>query len=64
MTIQTDAPNASSQLAPTDDIRPEKRSTAAIVLEAAWDLHTRELAVTRETVTLAGIVFRICKVIP
>lgn len=50
MTIQTDAPNASSQLAPTDDIRPEKRSTAAIVLEAAWDLHTRELAVTRETV--------------
>lgn len=50
MTIQSDVPNPSSQLSAADDIKPEKRSSAAMVLEAAWDLHTRELIVTRETV--------------
>lgn len=56
MTIQPDTPNPSSQLATTDDIRPEKRTSAALVLEAAWDLHTRELIVTRETVAdLTGL---------
>ena len=50
MTIQPDTPDPSSQIAKTDDIKPEKRNTAAMILEAAWDLHTRELIVTRETI--------------